>query len=295
MNAFLLLSVLAAAAGAGPAGAGAPPPPAPAPGGIGVGQGLLMGLVQGLTEFLPVSSSGHLALGRLLWGGGGAAHHLAFDVAVHAATLFAMALYFRDEIVELFTRRPRVLGMILLASAPAALAGLTLEQAFKSLGARPAALGALFLLNGLILLASRRFGVETKRMSTLTAPDALLVGLAQAVALAPGISRSGATISAGLFSGLRREEAFTFSFLLGMPAIAGATLLKMRGIRQLAVSESWSGLVAGFAAAFFAGLVAVGILGRLVRRRNLSAFGAYTAVLGAVVIILGLVGVLRGS
>jgi len=205
-------------------------------------------------------------------------------VAVHAATLFAMLLYFRDEVVALFTKRPRLIGLIVLGCIPAGLAGFFFKGWFESLAASAYIVGAAFIVNGLFLVASRFFGIETKRLEDLRPSDSILVGLAQAVAITPGISRSGITITSGLICGLRRKEAFVFSFLLGMPIIAAAAAYKLSSIGKLAVSASWTGLVGGFIAAFLSGLVAVWLLARLIKRRNLLPFGLYTLALGLLVI-----------
>ena len=297
MNPLLLLPLL---------GAAAPEieQVAEAAGSIGFWEGALMGLVQGVTEFIPVSSSGHLAVGHLIKDimdtapestrtaavlAARQASDRAFDVSVHVATLFAMMLYFRDEIVEIFTKRPRMILLIGLACIPAVLVGLAAGDWFENLATSAYVVGAAFMVNGLFLIASNFFGVETRRMEDMSlgegAPTSLVVGLAQAVALAPGISRSGITITSGFICGLRRSEAFAFSFLVGMPVIAGAAAYKMKDIGQLAVSDSWKGLAGGFAAAFFSGLIAVWILARLVKKRNLLPFGVYTLLLGIAVII----------
>jgi undecaprenyl-diphosphatase len=282
-------------------GAAAAESAAPLSGGAGIGfwEGLLFGLIQGVTEFIPVSSSGHLVVGRLLrqWMGGapvtsGGAENAAFDVTVHAATLFAMALYFRDEVLSLLRERTRLIGLIFMGCVPAGLVGLFFGDWFENIQlSRFAgyAVGGAFIINGLFLVSSKFFGIETKRLDDLRPSDSLLVGLAQAVALTPGISRSGITITSGLICGLRRSEAFTFSFLLGMPIISAAAVYKLKDIGQLAVSDSWGGLAGGFMAAFVTGLIAVWILARMVRRRNLLPFGVYTLVLGAVVIVCRIV------
>jgi len=271
-------------------------------GGIGFWEGVLLGLLQGVTEFLPVSSSGHLAVGHMLkkWLSGspelaGSAAQMAadraFDVAVHAATLFAMVLYFRDQIVSLLTRRPRLLGLVALACVPAVLVGLIFGKKLAGLAVYPYVVGGAFMVNGLFLIASKFFGVEIKRLEDIRPSDSLLVGLSQAVAIIPGISRSGLTITSGFICGLRRTDAFAFSFLIGMPVIAGAAAYKLRDIGQLAVSDSWGGLLGGFVAAFLSGLVAVWILAKLVKSRNLLPFGVYTLFLGVLVIVARIAGI----
>lgn len=263
--------------------------------GIGLWEGVFLGLVQGFTEFIPVSSSGHLAVGHMIkaWLSDGPekamtaaqlAANRAFDVAVHAATLFVMLLYFRDEVVALINRRTKLIGMVVLGCIPAVAAGLFAGSWFESLAASGYVVGAAFIVNGLFLIVSKFFGIETKRLEDLRPSDALLVGLSQAVAITPGISRSGMTITSGLVCGLRRGEAFVFSFLLGMPVIAGAAAYKLKSIGDLAVSDSWLGLAGGFVAAFLSGLVAVCLLAKLVKRRNLLPFGLYTLALGFIII-----------
>jgi undecaprenyl-diphosphatase len=281
-----ILGVLAAAAPAAEAASGAPG----GSGGVGFWEGLVLGLIQGVTEFLPVSSSGHLAIGHWLF------HEtmskevrVAFDVTVHAATLLAMVVYFRQEIAALFTTRRVLILWILLGSVPAATVGLLFRDAFESLGGYPLLVAGAFVLNGIFLAASNYFGVETRRLRDMTAGDSLLVGLAQAVAITPGISRSGSTIAAGIVCGLQREEAFTFSFLLGMPAIAGATLLEGRQIEALALSGSWAGLVVGFLVAFVAGLASIWLLSKIVKRRNLLPFGLYTIALAFAILVVWII------
>jgi undecaprenyl-diphosphatase len=281
-----ILSVLVAAAPAAEAASGAPP----GSGGVGFWEGVVLGLIQGVTEFLPVSSSGHLAIGHWLFGDTMTKElRVAFDVAVHAATLLAMVCYFRQEIAAVLTTRRRLILWILLGSLPAATVGLLCKDEFERMGDYPLLVAAALVLNGLFLAASNFFGVETRRLRDMTAGDSLLIGLAQAVAITPGISRSGSTIAAGLVCGMQREEAFTFSFLLGMPAIAGATLLEAREIKALALSGSWGGLVAGFVVAFVAGLVSIWVLGKIVKRRNLLPFGLYTIALAFAVLVIWII------
>ncbi len=284
----LLASAAAITAATAPAAEAAASAPAAAPA-IGFWQGALLGLVQGITEFLPVSSDGHLALGHQLFGSGlEGTQRVAFDVALHFATLLAMLIYFRNEILSLLTTRRKVIPWILLGSVPAAVVGLAFKSRLETLGDNLPLVAVCFLVNGLLLTASRYLGVETRGMRDMKASDALLIGLAQATAIAPGISRSGATISTGLICGIRREEAFAFSFLLGMPAIGGAALRDALEIGSLATSGSWGALAAGFTVAFFSGLASVWFLSRLVKRRNLLPFGVYTIVLAFVVFLIWL-------
>jgi undecaprenyl-diphosphatase len=265
---------------------------------IGFWEGALLGLIQGVAEFIPVSSSGHLWMWHCIRGQSDGSVNMAFDVAVHMATLFAMLLYFRDDIMRLFSRRPRLVGLVMAACIPAAAVGLLFGDWFDSMGVSNYAgylIGVAFIFNGFVLLVSRFFGIETKRMSDLRLSDAVLIGMAQALAPLPGISRSGITITGGLICGLRRSEAFVFSFLLGMPLIAGAGAMKMRKIGEIAVSGSWLGMIAAFVTAFFSGLIAVWVLGKFVKRRNLVPFGIYTMLLGVTILVIKFITVYRGA
>ncbi len=254
---------------------------------------LVLGLVQGLTEFLPISSSGHLVLVPALlgWTPGG----VAFDAVLHLGTLGAVLAYFRRDLGTLAwgwiegVRRRRPLGTpqarlawaILVGSVPAALAGLLLEDWFARAFASPRAVGAFLLGTALLLalaegLASRGTGsVEDVGLGM-----GLWVGLAQALAILPGISRSGSTLAAGMAAGLRREAAARFSFLLGTPIIAGAGLLKLLDLVRASPQEGWAALAVGLGAAFLSGYAAIWGLLAYLRRRPLWVFALYCAVAG---------------
>lgn len=249
-------------------------------------QALLLGVVQGLTEFLPVSSSAHLVL--LPEMGGGDYLGKGFDVALHAGTLVAVVGYFRAELARLL---PALLGaartgrldgdpwrlqavLIVLALVPAGLAGLLLEEHVESFHHVPL-IAALLIVFGLLLEAADRWGRQARRASSLRGAEALLIGLAQAVALVPGVSRSGATMTAGLALGLTREEAARFSFLLSVPLIAAAALLKLP---EMAGDPLPLGL--GMAGAALSGLVSIHFLLRYLRGGGVLPFVAYRVVFG---------------
>lgn len=258
-------------------------------------QAIVLGLVQGLTEFLPISSSGHLVVVPAVMGWDKPS--LTFDILLHMGTLAAVVLYFRRELIALAVgvlgggddpvRARRLAGYLLIGTVPAGVLGLTLGGVFEDLFQTPLyAAGGLVVTAG-ILLGTERLGQRAKRRE-VDGRVAVTVGLAQAVALSPGISRSGATIGAGLWLGLSREEATRFSFLLAIPAIAGAGLVSVGDVAagELEVTAS---VVAGVVAAFVAGYASIGGLLRLVRTRSLDVFAAYLLVvapLAAVVILL---------
>lgn len=247
-------------------------------------QALLLGLIQGLTEFFPISSSGHLALGEALLGvnpGG-----VAFEVSVHVATMAAVAVYYARRIGALAAGALRgdraawaFLGKLSLASLPAAAAGLTLQDPIAAAFDSPTLVAGLLLVTGAVLWASRRFGSPSDRAAPSDGgppwSSALWVGVAQAFALLPGISRSGTTVVAGLWRGLPPAKAAEFSFLLSLPAILGASLLELPDLLAGHAGASWTAIVLAFAAAGVSGFFALVYLVRWLERGRLHRFAYY--------------------
>lgn len=259
-------------------------------------QAFVLGMVQGLGEFLPISSSGHLIV--VPWLLGWPEHGLAFDVALHVGTLVAVVLAFAGDWWRMLsaatrglaTGRPfaeadaRLLWLLALASVPGAVAGLLLERWAETTFRSPLLVGGTLAGLGLVLLlADRRAGRGASREVSLG--DALLIGLAQAAAIVPGVSRSGATISMGLFLGHRREDAARFSFLLATPITFGAALLKAR---QLLAAPDAS-LLLGMASAAVFGILAIRLLLRYVRTRDYAPFVVYRFALALLVFGVALV------
>jgi undecaprenyl-diphosphatase len=247
-------------------------------------QAIVLGVLQGLGEFLPISSSGHLIV--VPWLLGWKQHSLAFDVALHLGTLVAVLYAFAGDwwrmatsAVRGLTRgRPfsepcgRLLGLIALASLPGAIAGKLLDDWAETTFRSPALVAAAMAVMGVILLiADRRIG--GKQVSDVSLAIALLIGAAQALALIPGVSRSGATISAALLLGLRRDEAARFSFLLATPITFGAALLKVPHL--LRTASDLGPVVAGLVAAAVVGWLSIFFLLRYVRTRNYRPFVWY--------------------
>ena len=272
-------------------------------------QAIVLGIVQGLTEFLPVSSTAHLILVPWLLGWPGLEEGLAFDVALHAGTLVAVVAYFRAEIVVLaraalrLVLRPdlasdaeqRLALMIVLGTLPAVAAGLLFKDAVETTLRSPLVIaGSLVAVALLILIADAR-GRRERELAAGTLLDALAIGCAQAVALVPGVSRSGATIAAGLGCGLTREAAATFSFLLGLPAILGGIVVEGPKILE-GSGTAGTGLgpcAAGAAAAAIVGYLAIRGLLALVAHRSFLPFVVYRIALGLAVLYLTAVGGLR--
>jgi undecaprenyl-diphosphatase len=271
-------------------------------------QALFLGVLQGATEFLPVSSSGHLVLvpWLLRWSSPG----LAFDAVVHWGTAVAVIVYFWEEWIGLVraailslrevwsrssgpraeaasrdeaggTHRALLAWLILLGTVPGVLAGYFLEDFFEGMFARPGAAAGFLLVTAILLVASERLGRRERGLDDLGALDALVVGVGQALAIFPGVSRSGATIAAGLVRGMEREPAAHFSFLLATPIILGAGLLKVVELgRTGALLTEAPVLVAGFVAAALVGLACIHFLLRYLQRHRLYPFAIYCALLG---------------
>ncbi|MFL5749486.1 MAG: undecaprenyl-diphosphatase UppP [Chloroflexota bacterium] len=267
-----------------------------------LGQAIVMGIVQGLTEFLPISSSGHLIIVPYLFGW----HNpfitsLAFSVMLHIGTLVALFVYFWHDWTRLvpaglatirdrsFEGDPdrRLAWLIAVATVPALVIGVLLndlvEDRFREVG-----LVALMLVVGAaIMWLADHWGAKRLLAVDLTFPKAVGLGFAQALALIPGVSRSGISISAGLVAGLDRESAARFSFLMATPITAAAaayeTVKVVRG--DLGVAVEWGPLIAGMIAALVSGLLAIAVLLRYLRTRSLNVFVAYRIVLAAIVLV----------
>jgi undecaprenyl-diphosphatase len=256
---------------------------------------VVLGLVQGATEFLPVSSSGHLILvPKLLgWPDQG----LAFDAAVHLGTVLALLVYFAPELRRLgegvLAGRPgdwRLGRAIVLGSLPAGVAGLAFRHVIETRLRSVTVVAVSTVLWALVLwLADRRAaGNRVRELREVSAGQALAIGLAQSVALIPGTSRSGITITAGLFSGLDRSTAARFAFLLGLPITLAAGLLESVDLARGGSGGEALGVVAlGVGTSFAAGLGAIWFLLRYLERRTLSVFVAYRVVLGLLLLWLG--------
>lgn len=252
-------------------------------------QSILLGALQGFTEFLPVSSSGHLAIAQYFLPGFQQPGVL-FEVLLHVGTFGAVVLYFRRELMEILTSpfrkdedallHRRLLLLLLAGSVPTAVIGLTFRSFFEGLFDNIPVVSLMLLVTGTLLFVSERFRTAGRKEGKLTWGDALVVGTVQAFAIIPGISRSGSTIAALLLKGVDGETAARFSFLLALPAVFGAALLSAGDLDGLAAGE-FPLYLAGTGVAFLTGMVSIHLLMGVIRKRRLFGFAIYCWLVGA--------------
>jgi len=255
---------------------------------------VILGIIQGLTEFLPVSSSGHLVLAQSMIKDFSQPGML-FDVLLHGATLGAVLVYFRRRVFELlicpfgllsnehkviYFENKRFMWGIIIASIPTAIIGLSLEDHVSGFFHTPSVVGYFLILTSLLLLYSDRF----QGQGEITGVSSFLIGIVQGLAVIPGISRAGSTTAFGLFLGIKREEMAEFTFLMSVPAILGAILLQSKHLSAIPQGEV-TAYIAGMAAAFISGFFAIGFMVYFIKRANLKAFALYCLLAGITAII----------
>ncbi len=259
-------------------------------------QAILLGILQGATEFLPISSSGHLVIVPYLlgWPDPG----LVLDTVLHLGTLGAVFIYFWRDILRLAEAAwtslrersladpyARIAWAIALGTVPGVILGVLFDETFERLFGMPRAAAGFLLGTAALLVLSEYVGRRERAMESMTWRDAILIGLGQSLAIAPGLSRSGTTISAGLLLGFRREDAARFSFLLSIPIILGGGLYQfLKMLRGDAAPVPIMVLLVGFLAAGVTGYLAIAGLLALVRRRSLWPFAVYCALFGVLVL-----------
>ena len=252
-------------------------------------QSALLGLIQGLTEFLPISSSGHLVLLQKLFGLD-VSENIAFDVLLHVATLIAVVIVFRRDIMNLFGTRRMELWMLALGTVPAAIVGLAFREFFEALAENTAVVGAALVVTGIMLFLAGLYMKKGKSDGIITWKHALLIGLAQAAAIMPGLSRSGLTIAVAIMCGVVLAEAIRFSFLLAIPAIVGGAVYEMKDLGSMIHSVGWIPLIAGFVVALVFGIVSLKIVAAAVRKKTFPYFAFYCIPVGVLVIVLSFAG-----
>ncbi len=257
---------------------------------------VILGLVQGLTEFLPVSSTAHLILVSDALKLDPDKFGLSFDVALHLGTALAVLLYFAGTwiglLVDVVRGRWRLPLAVIVGTVPAAIAGVLFETAVSTTFRSVIYIVIGLLVGSAIFVLAERVGARRRRIERVGLVDAVLIGAAQAVALLPGISRSGITISMGLFRGLERGDSTRFAFLLATPIILGAGAKTLLDARKLSgLTAELDIVIIGFSVSFLAGLAAVAFMVRYLRTHSLNVFVVYRLVLAAVVLVALALGV----
>ncbi len=249
---------------------------------------IILGIVQGITEFFPISSTAHLILFPWFFGWEGRVDTLSFDIALHTGTLAAIVICFFKDWIEILTKRPKLLSLLILSTIPGGLCGFFFDDLVETTLRSPLIISISLTGIGVFMFLSERHYKKRMIKSSLgaiTLSDAILIGFAQAVALIPGVSRSGITISTALFRGVSRETAAKYSFLMATPIIAGATILE--GISMINVGDfrgDISLFAAGIAASFLSGLGAIKFLMIFFRKYSLRVFVYYRFALAFIII-----------
>ena len=257
---------------------------------------LILGVVQGLTEFLPISSSAHLILARAFFAWNSDLFGLAFDVALHAGTLIAIVWYFWADVLAMIKAAPAVLTartgpgklarLIVIGTIPVVIVGVVAADWLEDNLRTPTVIAVTLTIGGLMLLAAEWFGRQRREEGSVSAVDSFLMGAAQSTALVPGMSRSGSTISMAMYLGMTRQSAARFSFLLGIPAIAAAAAKEGLHVFRMGVASHELLL-------FFVGMVASAVVGYLTIRyflrylasHSLSLFAWYRLALAAITVV----------
>jgi undecaprenyl-diphosphatase len=272
-------------------------------------QAALLGVVQGLTEFLPVSSSAHLILARAFFGWDAERFGLPFDVAIHVGTALAVIVYFWNDLLRILSAVPsavrppiaasvprgaasegereaaRLVWLIVVGTLPAVLAGLAFDRLIEERLRTPGVSAVTLTLGALGFLVAERTGEQRRGEGTLSLIEAWWIGCAQALALVPGVSRSGATITAAMLLGVRRADAARFIFLLGLPAILGAAVKELPALAAGGLTSDLALVPVGVASAAVVGYLAIRFFIRYLGRHSLDAFAWYRLGLAASVVV----------
>jgi len=245
---------------------------------------LILGIIQGFTEFFPVSSTAHLVLLPWFFKWEGEVNTLTFDVALHAGTLLALLLCFWRDWVGMLLHKRRLFYLIILASVPAGILGVLFNDVIEERFRSPYIISGALVAVGIVMFLSEKI-FKHRSLENLNLTDAAVIGISQAVALVPGVSRSGITISAGLFRGLDRASSARFSFLLSTPIIAGAALLHAKKMLTGTEHYNLNLFMVGFAASAVTGFAALKFMMIYFKNHSLNAFVYYRFLLAAVIIL----------
>jgi len=244
-------------------------------------EAIISGIVQGLTEFLPISSSGHLVILHHFFGY--QEPKILFNIFLHIGTLFAVLVYFWRDIISLFAQKRRLLGLVILGSVPTALIGFIFKDSFEQHFSSIKIVGIMLFVTAVFLIVGEWVS-KNKVGGKISWPKALLIGLIQGFAIMPGISRSGSTISTALMLKVDKKEAIRYSFLLSIPAVLGALLLKLKdGLAGASLSMP---MLAGAIVSFLIGLFAIFLLIKAALGSKLKYFAIYCVILGGTIFLI---------
>ncbi len=246
---------------------------------------IILGIVQGLTEFLPISSSGHLALSHQLLGFDKESAGIEFDILLHFSTLLAVLIYFRKKLILMImsllkkgeNKDKKMIWLLIIGTLPVVFIGLLLKDSIEKISSWPILVCTLLCITGIILFLP--IWLKSNKRINLGKASALIIGFSQALAILPGISRSGVTITTGMMLGVSPKTAAEFSFLLAIPAILGGTILKMNEISSIPADQFGIYLV-GMIAAFITGLIAIFCVLNLISKGRFAYFGFYCLFIG---------------
>jgi len=253
-------------------------------------EAIALGMLQGVAEFLPISSSGHLALAQLLFGNANLNNKLFFELMLHVGTVVPILIVFRADILELFRKGGWTLWAVVIGTLPAAVLGVLFEESVETMTDSPVALGIGFLCTALVLFFCDREREDRISLAKTRLWIIVVIGLAQGLALMPGISRSGMTIAAALFLGMRRKDAVQFSFFLAIVVILGGAVFKLKDFSQLSGSVEPMPLISGMVVAGLIGYFALKILLVSVQHRKMKFFAVYCLLIGVASLIYGFAG-----
>lgn len=245
---------------------------------------IILGIIQGITEFLPISSTAHLVITPWIFGWTGTVNSLSFDIAVHVGTLFSLIYCFWRDWIDIIFRDRKMLLYLIVGTIPAGFAGVAFHDIIESQLRDPLIIVFTLIFVGIMMLIAEKIGKRQREFISLS--DALVIGTAQAIALIPGVSRSGITITAGLFKGLDRAYAAKFSFLLSTPAIAGAATLDLYKSLKVGYSHDYSLFFVGVISAGITGIIAIKFLLSFLRKYPLNLFVYYRWLLAGVIFLL---------
>lgn len=253
---------------------------------------ILAGFVQGLTEFLPISSTGHLIIFENLFHISQQEFGLAFDASLHLGTLLAVSTFFYKDYLKILNPKNPLLLKLIIGTIPAVAAGLLFENYIETNLRQVWLVGSFLIIYSLVLYQADRFGKQNKDGKSLTLLQSLAIGIFQAIALIPGVSRSGSTISAGLFLGLKRQDAARFAFMLSGPIVAGAGLKKFAEVinSQSIQGQDLNFFIIGIISSAIFGFLTIKFLLKYLSSHNLNWFIGYRVILGILLIVWSLLG-----